>query len=76
MAGVVTTVDVPDCPMCSTPAKRLGLNDRGCLGCGFTWSVLTADDELDAEADREVRSREFNESKGRGRKVPKGAGRW
>ena len=75
-ARITVTVDVPNCPVCGSPAKKMGLTDRACLGCGLTWEVLTERDELDAKADREVRSRGWNEERDRARKIGKVAHRW
>ena len=75
-ARITTTVDLPECPRCGSPAKHLGRADRACMACGLTWTVSSEREELDAKADREVRSRGFNEERGRARRVPKGASRW
>jgi hypothetical protein len=73
---VTTTVDVKVCPQCGSPAVQLGRQDRGCNGCGLAWTVVTEADELDAKADREVRSRGWNEEKERSRKIGKFQTRW
>jgi hypothetical protein len=75
-AKITTSVDVPNCPRCDSPAVKLGRQDRGCNTCGLTWTLVSEQNELDAKAGREVRSRGFNEDRGRGRTVPKGANRW
>lgn len=73
---IIATVDAANCPRCGSPAVKLGQQDRGCCGCGLSWTVVTERDELDAKADREVRSRAWNEESGRGRKIGRGASRW
>jgi len=73
---ITTTVDVPNCPQCGGLAKQMGRQDRACLTCGLAWKVVTEQDELDAEADRLIRSRGYAEEHGRGRTVGKGATRW
>jgi len=73
---IITTVDVAFCPQCLSPAVRYDEHARGCNGCGLTWKVVTERDELDAEADRLIRSRGWNEEHGRGKTVGKGATRW
>ena len=75
-AGLITTKDIANCPRCDSPAVRTGRNDRICNGCGLAWTVHSEADELDAKADREVRSREFSEDRGWARAIPKGANRW
>ena len=62
--------------MCGALAVKLGRQDRACFTCGLTWTVVTERDELDAKADRAVRSREFNEEHDRARKIGKNATRW
>jgi hypothetical protein len=74
--SIVTTVDVPACPLCSSPATVLGRQERACNACGLTWRVVTEQDELDAQADRAVRSREWNEERGAARKIGRNAQRW
>jgi len=54
----------------------MGRQDRACLTCGLAWKVVTEQDELDAEADRLIRSRGYAEEHGRGKTVGKGATRW
>ena len=73
---ITVTIDEPNCPVCGSPAVKHGLNDRACNACGLTWTVVTEQDELDAEADRLVKSRGVNEERERARKIPKGASRW
>ena len=73
---ITVTEDLKECPGCGAPAVRIDARHRNCNGCGLTWTVETAEDELDAAADREVRSREFNEEHGRGRPIAKGQARW
>ena len=73
---ITTAVDVKTCPRCEAPAVKLGIRDRVCNTCGLVWTVITPRDELDAKADRELRSREFSEGRGRGRKIGRGATRW
>lgn len=75
-AKLTASLDVPTCPQCGSPVKQLSRNDRACCSCGLTWTVYTERDELDAKADREVRSREFSENQQRGRRIPRGATRW
>jgi hypothetical protein len=75
-AQIVVTEDLKECPRCGAPAVRIGERDRNCNGCGLTWRRETAEDELDAAADREVRRREWNEEKGRARPIAKGQTRW
>jgi hypothetical protein len=61
---LIVTEDVPDCPGCGAPAVRLGDRQRHCNGCGLDWERMTEADELDAKADREVRSRAAAEERG------------
>lgn len=76
MTDLSTTVDVPNCPQCGAVAVKQGIQDRACNTCGLVWKVVTEQDELDAEADRLVRSRGWNEEHGRGKEIGKGALRW
>jgi hypothetical protein len=76
MSQITTTEDVPTCPKCDAPAVKDGLQDRHCNACGLAWKVVTAEDELDAEADRLVRSRGWNEEKGKSKKIGKFQARW
>jgi len=73
---ITVTEDLPACPQCGAPAVKTGTNDRICNSCGLTWTVRTEQDELDEAASREVRSREFNEERGRARKIGRLQTRW
>jgi hypothetical protein len=78
---VITTADPQFCPICAdagvnSPMVKLGRNDRTCNTCGFVCTVVTASDEEDAKADRQVRSRGYNEEHNRGHKIEKGQTRW
>jgi ribosomal protein S27AE len=75
--AIVASVDSPTCPRCGSPVVATSRADRICNTCGLGFTVVTARDELDLKADREVRSRAWNEERGRGRAIPKGAiARW
>lgn len=77
MAGQITvTEDLKECPGCGALAVRIDDRRRNCNGCGLTWTVETAEDDLDREAEREVRSRAWNEEKGRGSAIAPGQTRW
>ena len=52
------------------------MKDFQCNGCGFTCTVFTAEDELDAEADKLVHQRGYNEEHGRAKKIGKFQARW
>ncbi len=73
---ITVTEDLKECPGCATPAVKTGQRTRICNTCGLTWLVETAEDVLDAEAEREVRSRAYNEEKGRGRAIAPAQTRW
>ena len=74
--SLIVTEDLPDCPRCGAPAVKTSDRDRQCNSCGLTWERLTEDDELDAEAERLVRSRGWNEEQGRGKSIGKFQSRW
>lgn len=76
MTDIKVTQDVPKCPKCDAPAVADSLLQRHCNACGLAWTVQTADDELDAEADRLVRTRGWNEEKGKAKKIGKFQSRW
>ena len=76
MDQITVTEDIRICPSCGALPVRIDEKSRNCNSCGLTWTVETAEDDLDAAADREVRSREWNEEKGRGRRIPEGQTRW
>ena len=76
MTSITTTEDLKQCPGCGAQAVVDGRQDRHCNTCGLAWTVVTAQDELDAEADRNVRSRAVNEERGRGRKIGRFQTRW
>ena len=73
---LTTTDDVKECPQCAGAVTSTGLNDRQCNTCGLVWTVVTEADELDAEADRLVRSRGYSEDRGRSRKIGRFQSRW
>ena len=66
---IITTEKPSACPQCGSPMVSTSANDYQCNACGFTCSVFTAQDELDAEADKIVRTRGYNEEHGRGKKI-------
>jgi len=72
----MTTEDLPQCPGCGAPAVQTSDRDRQCNTCGLTWTRETEADELDAEADRLVRSRGWNEERGRSKTIGKFQRRW
>ena len=74
--SITVTEDLPNCPGCGAPAVKTSDRDRQCNSCGLTWERVTEDDELDAEADRLVRSRGWNEERGRGKSIGKFQQRW
>ena len=73
---VITTEEPEGCPLCSTPLVKTDEHSRICNSCGFSCRVLTEEDELDAEAERLVRSRGWNEEQGRGKKIGRFQTRW
>lgn len=73
---LIATEDLKECPGCNAPLVSTGRNDRICNTCGLSVRIVTEEDELDAEADRIVRSRGWNEEQGRARKVGKFQTRW
>ncbi len=76
MSHVITTTKPDACPQCGSVMVCTSAQDYQCNACGFTCSVFTAEDELDAEADRLVRTRGFNEEHGRGKKIARFQSRW
>ena len=77
MTGEIISTREPDrCPQCKSPLVRTCMKDFQCNGCGFTCTVFTAEDELDAEADKLVRQRGYNEEHGRAKKIGKFQARW
>lgn len=74
--AIVVTEDLANCPRCGAPAVHTGERSRICNSCGLAWERMTEADELDAEADRLVRSRGWNEEKGRGKSIGKFQTRW
>lgn len=76
MSRLIVTEDLPECPGCGAPAVKTSERDRQCNSCGLTWERVTENDELDAEADRLVRSRGWNEEQGRGKSIKKSQVRW
>ena len=76
MSRIVVTEDVSECPQCGAPAVKTGDRERQCNTCGLAWERMSEDDELDAEADRLVRSRGWNEERGRAKLIGKGQQRW
>ena len=75
-ALIVVTEDLPGCPQCGAPAVATGGNRRQCNCCGLTWAVVTAEDELDSDAQRLVMSRQSNEDAGRARKIERLQTQW
>jgi uncharacterized Zn finger protein (UPF0148 family) len=73
---VITTVEPEQCPMCGSPLVSIGTKDRICNACGFSCTVHTEEDELDAEAERLVRSRGWNEDEGRSKEIGRFQTRW
>lgn len=73
---VITTAEPDQCPMCGSPLVSIGTKDRICNACGFSCTVHTEEDELDAEAERLVRSRGWNEEEGRSKKIGRFQTRW
>lgn len=62
---VTITSDLEFCPVCEAgdqcvPLVKTTRNDRICNTCGFACVLVTEADELDAQADRQVRSRGAN----------------
>ena len=76
MSRIIVTEDVSECPRCGAPAVKTSDRDRQCNSCGLTWERVTENDELDAEADRQARSRGWNEERGRAKSIGKGQQRW
>jgi len=76
MNTIVITEDVANCPQCGAEAVKLGPNQRNCNACGLTWEVCTEEDELDAQADRLVRSRGWNEDREGKREIGRFQKRW
>lgn len=74
--SLTVTEDVRECPNCSAPAVNTGIRDRQCNACGLVWKLVTAEDELDAAADRSVLTRAYNEDKGRGKVIARYQTRW
>ena len=73
---LIVSEDLPECPQCGAPAVKTDDRQRQCNACGLTWERMTEEDELDAEAERLVRSRGWNEEQGRGKKIGKFQTRW
>ena len=73
---IIVTEDVSECPRCGAPAVKTGDRERQCNTCGLAWERMSEDDELDAEADRLVRSRGYNEEQGRAKSISKFQNRW
>ena len=73
---IIVTEDVAECPRCGGPAVKDGDCQRHCNACGLAWERRNEDDELDAEADRQVRGRGWSEHEGRSRPIGKGQTRW
>lgn len=73
---IITTEKPNTCPLCESPMVCTSAQDYQCNACGFTCTVFTAQDELDAEADKLVRQRGWNEEHGRGKKISKFQSRW
>ncbi len=76
MSRITVTEDLPECPQCGAPAVKTGDRQRQCNACGLAWERLEENDELDAEADRLVRSRGWNEEHGGARDIGKFPRRW
>jgi len=76
MSRVIVTEDLAECPRCGAPAVKTGDRSRQCNSCGLAWERFNEDDELDAEAERLVRSRGWNEERGRGKSIGKFQQRW
>lgn len=76
MGRLIVTEDLANCPGCNAPAVRDGDRQRHCNGCGLIWERMTAQDELDLEADRMVRSRGFNERERGSSPIGRGQTRW
>ena len=73
---ITVSEDVPHCPQCGAPAVKDDERGRHCNGCGLSWQRATEADELDLEADKLVRSREWNEEHGRGKHIGRFPHRW
>ena len=76
MSRLIVSEELTECPGCGAPAVKTSDRDRQCNTCGLTWERATENDELDAEADRAVRSRGSNEDAGRAKKIGKFQQRW
>ena len=76
MSRITVTEDLPECPQCGAPAVKTGDRQRQCNACGLAWERLDENDELDAEADRLVRSRGWNKEHGGARDIGKFPRRW
>jgi len=76
MSKLIVTEDIAECPKCGAPAVKTGDRQRQCNACGLTWERVTEEDELDADAESLVRSRGWNEERGRGKSIGKFQQRW
>jgi uncharacterized Zn finger protein (UPF0148 family) len=76
MSRLTVTEDVTECPRCGAPAVKTSDRERQCNSCGLTWERVTENDELDAEAERLVQSRGWNEERGRAKSIGKTQQRW
>lgn len=75
-ARLIVSEDLPACPQCGAEVVKTGDRQRQCNSCGLTWERMTEDDELDAEAERLVRGRGWNEKQGRAKDIGKFQTRW
>jgi peptide subunit release factor 1 (eRF1) len=76
MSRLIVTEDLAECPQCGAPVVKTSDRARQCNSCGLAWERVTEDDELDAEAERLVRSRGWNEERGRAKSIGKFQTRW
>lgn len=78
MLKLTVSEDIQTCPQCDdgTPLVQIGYHLRQCNSCGVAIEWVTEENELDAEADRQVLTREYNEGHGRGKAIAKYQQRW